>query len=189
MRRSYWLSCSLTQDSISLPNRHLLLHLSSHDLTAFLQGVWLICLPVSLPEQNGLWRNCVSDTPLLMDRFCGGDRHGHAADRSNCDWSVHVAEWMHCGSPSGLTAHFKGTVSGAIDVLLDCCCSDTLMAASSARRMGLTVTPVGRPLKTGGDKWYESCCVLSGWGLIDECPRSNSSQEMHQLCLPHAPFG
>jgi len=49
----------------------------------------------------------------------------------------------------GLTMHFKATVAVApATCLMDSCCTNTLMSASYARRMGITVEPsVGEPLR------------------------------------------
>jgi len=42
----------------------------------------------------------------------------------------------------GLTMHFKATVAGVpATCLINSCCTNTLMSASYARRMGITVEP------------------------------------------------
>ncbi len=42
----------------------------------------------------------------------------------------------------GLAMHFKATVAGApATCLMDSCCTNTLMSASYARRVGITVEP------------------------------------------------
>ena len=78
------------------------------------------------------------------------------ADRSSRRWPlqvyydpVHVSK--HLGSIAGankLTMQFQGTVSNApACVMMDSMCSHTLMGASFARRLGITVAPDERPLQ------------------------------------------
>ena len=109
-----------------------------------------------MPKWNGLWRKYLCGMQLLKDCPVSNAMHVPAADVSHCDWPVQVYydpvnvvdSVCNVVGPSGLTMHFQGTVSNAAaNVLLDSCCSHTLMSASFARRMGLTVTPVNNPLQ------------------------------------------
>jgi len=52
----------------------------------------------------------------------------------------------------GLTMYFKATVAGVpAACLMSSCCTNTLMSASYARQMGITVEPcVGEPLQAVG---------------------------------------
>ncbi len=104
-----------------------------------------------------MWRKYLRNAQLLKDYPCSDDLFAPADDDILGKHAVQVYYVSPVVTDSvcaaigalGLTMHFEASVSGApVAVLMDSCCTNTLMSALYARRMGITVEPcVGEPLR------------------------------------------
>ena len=109
-----------------------------------------------MPKWNGLWRKYLKHMQLLKDWESNVELYLPIADRSSGKWPLQVYyDPVHVGKQLGsiagankLTMQFQGTVSNApACVRMDSMCSHTLMGASFARRLGITITPDEQPLQ------------------------------------------
>lgn len=97
-----------------------------------------------------VWRKYLKHMQLLKGWESNVESYVPIADRSSGRWPLQVyydpvPDSKHLGSIAGankLTMQFQGTVSNApACVMMDSMCSHTLMGASFARRLGITVAP------------------------------------------------
>ena len=144
---------SVFLESTDLAGQHFLLHPACGDLFACLQH-YHACKKsdtsavIVLPKQPGVWRKYVRDTQLLKDSPCSDvlfvpcddEALGKHAVQVYYDSPVVTDSVCAVVGSLGLTMQFEGTVSGApASVLMDSCCTNSLMSAAYARRMGITV--------------------------------------------------
>ena len=139
----------------------LLLHPACGDLFACLQHLHAhktnsTSAVVVLSKQAGVWRRYLRDAQLLNSP-CSDALFAPSDDVALGEHAqqVYYVPPVATGSLAavvgslGLTMHFKATVAGApATCLMDSCCTNTLMSALYARRVGINVEPsVGEPLR------------------------------------------
>ena len=152
---------SIFLEMTDLAGLELLLHPACGDLFACLQHLHAhntnsTSAVVVLSKQPGVWRRYLRDAQLLS---CPGS-DALFAPSDDVALSEHAQQVYYVppvatGSLAavvgslGLTMHFKATVAGApATCLMDSCCTNTLMSASYARRVGINVeSSVGEPLR------------------------------------------
>ena len=137
-----------------LAGHHLLLHPSCADLYACLDHYHAhksdsTSACVVMPKQAGMWRKFLRRAQLLKDYPCcdalfvpsvHSEGLGKHAVQVYYDSPVVTESACPVIGSLGLTMHFHGTVSNApVSLLFDSGCSHTLMSASYARRVGITL--------------------------------------------------
>ena len=150
---------SVFLEMTDLAGQDLLLHPACGDLFACLQHLHAhktnsTSAVVVLSKQPGVWRRYLRDAQLLScpgsdALFAPSDDVALSEHAQQVCYVLPVATGTLAVGSLGRTMHFKATVAGApATCLMDSCCTNTLMSASYARRVGINVEPnVGEPLR------------------------------------------
>jgi len=145
---------SVFLEMTDLASQGFLLHPACGDLFACLQHLHAhkansTSAVVVLPKQPGVWRRYLRDAQLLDCPGSGAlfapsddDALGEHARQVSYIPPLATGSLAAVVGSLGLTMHFKATVAGVpATCLINSCCTNTLMSASYARRMGITVEP------------------------------------------------
>ena len=107
---------------------------------------------IVMPKRPGMWRKYVRTAQLLRDFPCSDALFAPCDDEALGKHAVQVYYDSPVATDSvcavigslGLTMQFQGSISGVpTSLLMDSCCTNTLISAAYARRMGISVEQGG----------------------------------------------